>query len=262
MRGVFLGLLLAAGPLGAQQTLVRAREPEGYLGITFICPLKRIEDANGVRVIHLAYPAIESVDPGSPAADGGISAGDTILAYDSVDVLNHEMSLTRLLRPGNRVLIRVRRNGAVKEVGVRVAVRPASYGESVDAWPPGAPPPFALMPHVIGTMQGPIVTMPSFEGASAAGASVVRTNEDLRAALGAPKGEGGVLVLNVAEGTPAEASGLHSGDLVLSADGRSISDPAAFAVRLAEPTTRSVTLRVYGNHKIRTVTLLLDAAGR
>jgi len=251
MRWMVLGLL-AAGTLGAQQELVRAREPIGYLGIAFTCPLKRIEDANGVRVIHLAYPAIESVEPGSPAAQAGISAGDTILAYDSVDVINHELSLTRLLRPGRRVLIRIRRNGVVKEVGVHVVASPAAYVESVGVWPP--PPPFVLLPHIVGSM-GPMVPMPSFDGVSAAGASIVKTNEDLRAALGAPKGEAGLLVLNVEEGTPAEASGLHAGDIVLSADGRSISDPEAFAVTLAAPTAHPVTLRVYGNHRIRTVTL-------
>jgi serine protease Do len=254
VRWIVLGLLGYAGTMGAQQTLVRAREPEGYLGIAFTCPLKRIEDANGVRVIHLAYPAIESVEPGSPAAAAGISAGDTILAYDSVDVINHELSLTDLLRPGRRLLIRIRRNGAVKEVGVRVAARPASYVESIGVLPGVPPTPFALMPHI----SGPIVAMPTFDGVSAAGASIVRTNEDLRAALGAPKGDAGVLILDVAEGTPAEASGLHAGDIVLSADGRSISDPEVLAVTLAEPTARTVTLRVYGNHKLRTVTLRLQ----
>lgn len=251
MRGILFGFLVAASTLGAQQTLVRAREPEGYLGISFTCPLKRIEDANGVRIIHLAYPAIASVDPGSPAADAGISAGDTILAYDSVDVVNHELSLTRMLRPGRRVLIRVRRNGAVKEVGVRVAVRPASYAESVGVWPPPAP--FPVMPRILS-----VVPVPSFEGMSAAGAAIVRTNEDLRAALGAPRGDAGVLVLDVIEGTPADVSGLHAGDLVLSADGRSISDPAALLATLAAPTSRPVTLRVYGNHKVRTITLRLQ----
>jgi serine protease Do len=251
MRWIVLGFLFA-GTLGAQQTLIRAREPEGYLGIAFTCPLKRIEDANGVRVIHLAYPAIESVEPGSPAAAAGISAGDTILAYDSVDVINHELSLTNLLRPGRRLLIRIRRNGAVKDVAVRVAARPASYVESIGVLP--GPPPLALMPRFM----GPIVTLPSLDGVSAAGASVVRANEDLRAALGAPKGDAGVLVLDVAQGTPAEASGLHAGDIVLSADGRSISDPEVLAVTLAEPSTHTVTLRVYGNHRLRTVTLRLQ----
>ena len=70
MRFAVIGLLLAAGAVGAQ-------EPEGYLGIAFTCPLKRIEDASGVRVIHLAYPAVESVEPGSPASLAGISAGVT-----------------------------------------------------------------------------------------------------------------------------------------------------------------------------------------
>jgi S1-C subfamily serine protease len=227
MRFVVLGVLLAAVALGAQ-------EPQGYLGIAFTCPLKRIEDASGVRVIHLAYPAVESVEPGSPASIAGISSGDTILAYDSVDVVNHELSLTRMLRPGNRVLIRVRRNGAVKEVAVRVAARPAGYVESIRILPPPM-------------FMGPIFTPP--------GASLIRANDDLLAALGAPKGSSGVVVVNVMQGTPAEASGLHAGDVVLSADGHNVTDPAALAQIMALQPSDAVTLRVYGNHRIRTVTL-------
>ena len=238
MRVVVLGLLLAAGALGAQ-------EPEGYLGIAFTCPLKRIEDASGVRVIHLAYPAVESVEPGSPASIAGISAGDTILAYDSVDVVNHELWLTRMLRPGRRVLIRVRRNGAVKEVRVRVAARPPSYVESVGVLP---------RPRFI----GPMLALPSPDQMAAGGAALIRTNDDLLAALGAPRGSAGVLIVNVMQGTPAEASGLHAGDIVLSADGRNVTDPAALAQMIALPPSDAVTLRVYGNHKVRTVTLRLQ----
>ena len=237
MRGVVLGLLLAAGT-------VEAQSPDGYLGIAFTCPLKRIEDASGVRIIHLAYPAVESVEPGSPASVAGISAGDTILAYDSVDVVNHELSLTRMLRPGRRVLIRVRRNGAVKEVALRVAARPASYVESLSVPP---------RPRII----GPLWTLPSPDQIDAAGAELIRANDDLLAALGAPKGASGVLVVNVTKGLPAQASGLRAGDVVLSAEGRNVSDPEALAQLLALPPGDAVTLRVYGNHKVRTVTLRL-----
>ena len=235
MRGVVVGLLLAAGAVGAQ-------EPEGYLGIAFTCPLKRIEDASGVRVIHLAYPAVESVEPGSPASLAGISAGDTILAYDSVDVVNHELSLTQMLRPGRRVRIRVRRNGSVREVQVRVAARPATYIEE----PIGT-----LRPRFM----GPILALPSPDQIGAAGAALIRTNDDLLAALGAPKGSTGVLVVNVTQGTPADASGLRAGDVVLSAEGHNVRDPEALAQLLALPMGDAVTLRVYGNHKVRTVTL-------
>jgi serine protease Do len=234
MRAVVLGLLVAAGALGAQ-------EPQGYLGIAFTCPLKRIEDASGVRIIHLAYPAVESVEPGSPASIAGISSGDTILAYDSVDVVNHELSLTRMLRPGRRVLIRVRRNGAVKEVAVRVAARPAAYVESI-----------RVLPR---QFAGPMLAFPSPDQIAAAGAALIRTNDDLLAALGAPKGSAGVLVVNVLQGTPAEASGLHAGDVVLSADGRNVADPESLAQLISLPPGEPVTLRVYGNHRIRTVTL-------
>ncbi len=257
MRCVVLALIaggLAAGTVRAQE-LVRSRygrEPQGYLGISFTCPLKERFDANGLTVVHLAYPVIESVEPGSPAAAGGISAGDTIVAYDSVDVVNHEISMTRLLRPGRLLVVRVRRNGAVKDVAVRVRARPASFEESLGA--PGA------MSGVVRlhAFPGPMIMLPSAEALRAAGAALVRTNDDLRAALGAPKGSSGVLVVNVGEGSPANVSGLRAGDVVMSAGGRSIDGPETLVTVVDQAGGRSVSLRVLRAHQLRTVTLRLN----
>jgi S1-C subfamily serine protease len=102
---------------------------------------------------------------------------------------------------------------------------------------------------------GPILALPSPDQIGAAGAALIRTNDDLLAALGAPKGSTGVLVVNVTQGTPADASGLRAGDVVLSAEGHNVRDPEALAQLLALPMGDAVTLRVYGNHKVRTVTL-------
>jgi S1-C subfamily serine protease len=43
--------------------------------------------------------------------------------------------------------------------------------------------------------------------------------------------------------------------VVLSADGRNVTDPEALAQIITLPPGDAVTLRVYGNHRVRTVTL-------
>src|SRR5581483_10724984 len=100
--------------------------PDGYLGITFMCSVKQQDGPEGLTIYHYGYPAVASVAPGSPAQRAGIVPGDTIVAYDSEDVLYRKIVLSRLLRPGKQVAVRVRRNGWIKELSVRIAPRPAT----------------------------------------------------------------------------------------------------------------------------------------
>jgi len=112
------------------------QQPEGYLGITFVCDLRRQYGPEGLTIYHYGYPAVEFVQPGSPADRAGIVAGDTIVAYDSRDVLYRKIVLARLLRPGSELAVRIRRNGSVKNLNVSIAPRPAlrpAMGEATSA---------------------------------------------------------------------------------------------------------------------------------
>jgi serine protease Do len=215
-------------------------EPTGYLGIVFTAPLARTMRGGSISVRHFAYPVVESVEPGSPAAQAGISAGDTILAYDSVDVLNHEIALTRLLQPGNLVTVRVRRNGAVRDLGVRVAPRPASFvdGPSLRIRP-GMPDPGLFMPFQSATV-------------GVVGAAVITTNPDLLTALGAPRG---VLVIDVAGGTPAEASGLKAGDVITDAGGTPVTRPVVLMEAIEGSSGHQLDLTVVRARHSRKVSL-------
>jgi serine protease Do len=215
-----------------------ANEPAGYLGIVFTAPLARTVQAGGISVRHFAYPVVESVEPGSPAARAGISSGDTILAYDSVDVVQHDIALTHLLRPGTIVTVRVKRNGTVREIGVRVAPRPASF---VDG------------PSMPGGPRDPVLFMP-FQSATVgvAGAAVIATNADLLDALGATRG---VLVVDVASGSPAEASGLRAGDVITDAGGIAIDRPIVLMQAIEESSGHEVDLTVVRSKRTRKVSL-------
>lgn len=115
---------------------IHVGRPEGYIGIVYSgdqrvqLSLHRHNDRVVERtmlVSYAAYPAIVSVEPGSPAERAGLAAGDTVLAYNGKDVVSEPFPLYDMLRPGARLNMRVRRNGAVRNVAVTVGRRPATH---------------------------------------------------------------------------------------------------------------------------------------
>jgi C-terminal processing protease CtpA/Prc len=111
----------------AAETEVVVRKPQGYLGITYSAHHHRVEVNDGRMVVSFdRYPAILSVEPGSPAARAGLVAGDTILAFNSSDVTADPFPMYDMLKPGAKLGLRVRRNGSVRNLIVNVARRPGA----------------------------------------------------------------------------------------------------------------------------------------
>jgi S1-C subfamily serine protease len=285
--------LAQSSTLGAPAALADAHTshqlPEGYLGITFVCDLRRQDGPEGLTIYHYGYPAVEVVQPGSPADRAGIVPGDTIVAYDSRDVLYRKIVLSRLLRPGSELAVRIRRNGAVKNLSVSIAPRPANfvdmnvagYGGSPLAQPGGSA---SLDPRQWNVVPAPAAPFPSagptasqrsggvpddvqapFDDDDAsdddpsvpttvAGAEVVRTDADLQDALGL---DGGLLVLGVGQSSAAARAGLRSGDVIVSAHGETIRTPQTLAniLRRAKHDDEPVSLRVVRHHQARVVVL-------
>jgi S1-C subfamily serine protease len=216
--------IVRVAPSVAVATAFRTR---GYLGVTFDGP-SMDQNSSGERVIRfLQYPRIALVDAGSPAERGGVIQGDTLLAFNGTDVRDNEISLTRLLVPDTKIVMRVRRDGGSRDLKVTVGETPGYYTwRGVPAPAVAAVPPMPVAPdgrpsRVKTTGEVIVVPAPSVwryeEGFG--GAQVATISDGLGKALGVNEG---VLVIHALPGTPAYRSGLRDGDIIQSVAGRSV----------------------------------------
>ena len=91
---------------------VAPRPPSGWLGITFSGSFTTYSDS-GRRVMRFKeYPVVESVEPDSPAERAGVESQDLVLALAGRDVLKGTPTFQELLRPGNKLTLKLKRGKA------------------------------------------------------------------------------------------------------------------------------------------------------
>ncbi|HEV2644356.1 MAG TPA: PDZ domain-containing protein [Candidatus Elarobacter sp.] len=230
---------LVALPTGVAHAQ-HGRTPTGWVGISLI------QKGRGDNTTGLAmeYPVVASVEPGSPAQTAGLAAGDTILAYNDVDAHTDPMAMRRFLNPGDRLALKVRRNG-VRDLAVTVAKRPPrnSFRVTVNA------------DEVAST------ALPTFvqigerlpHASALAGAQIAQLTAGLANVLNVR--EEGVLVVDVAPSTPAMASGLAPGDIIVRADSLAVPTPSDLGRAIRRATNHSVVLDVVRKGKPQKITL-------
>jgi S1-C subfamily serine protease len=298
----------------------RSAKPRGYMGITFSATMRADAAASGSEIFHFAEnPTVETVEPGSPAERAGVSKGDEIILIGGQSVVGRDIVFTQLLRPGNRLPLRVRRDGDTRDVLLLIGRRPesldsgcpfldarimAAFGDQVfvsplplsgaivraGPLPPGTPP----RVRVLGPLEAPpapaasgfngVVTaapaaplMPNVAmpvpaiaeaprgersvfvisgGPSApmviAGATIIRTNADLRETFGVKTG---VLVLDVARGSPAYASGLKGGDIIVSVGRGAVTSPLSIQRAIESADGQELPLRIIRKKKQQSLVL-------
>ena len=226
--------------------------PRGWLGIVVSGTAREPRIDNGELIIrYLTHPEIVSVEPSSPAERAGLVPSDTLVAYDGRDVRDRDISLTKLLRPNARVLVRIRRDGRTRDVPVTIADVPSrirlrsesnfelvapkavASGREAPAFPRSPMPPAVATPRVAPMAPGfgpvplpaqallpPQAPTPgvilSYGFNSVAGAQFAALTDGLARTIGVPRG---VLVINAAVGSPAYLSGLRDGDVILRVGG-------------------------------------------
>lgn len=264
--------------------------PRGWLGIVVSGTAREPRVDNGELIIrYLTHPVIVSVEPSSPAEKAGLVPSDTLVAYDGRDVRDRDISITRLLRPNARVLVRIRRDGRTKDVPVTIADVPsrirlrsetnfvlrapraepalpgmtyfprssvpaAALAPRAPSVPPAMPmpamPPVAPMPQAV--TPGMIV---AFGLNGVAGAQLAALTEGLARTVGVRRG---VLVTYAALGSPAYSSGLRDGDVIVRVGGEPVSTVAELREKVqmaVENGESSVKLDCVRDRKARPVML-------
>ena len=249
---------------------------DGYMGITYTDVTAPGSDAVDPPPVE-GRPVLISVEPGSPAAKAGLRRGDVLFSVSGQDS-RQSLPLATILKPGAHVEVKFKRDGAAKGVTVLVAKRPDGYGSSTcsgvedligrEREAPmarlfrtprvpgsGAPQTVVVSPQMpaIGGQGNFVFSMtPAFGGSSVAGAVMQLVDDDWRDVLGVDKG---LVIVNVATGSPANESGLHKGDVIVLADDSPVTTVLSLRRRMNAADGKSIKLQVVRKGKTQTVTL-------
>lgn len=243
----------------------RAQEGQakGWVGIVITTGIGQT-DRTGAMLFG-EYPVIESIEPGSPAERAGLMSGDVIISINSQDMKKNPVPPSSMLEPGQKVLVRYRRNDVTRTSTVRVEPRPSGNPQSVvlsiigpvpgpgrdDAGPTQRVTLRRPMPPMVEI--SPLAIPSGMPSIGIAGALLTQLNDDLRDALSV-KGNG-VFVINVQGGTPAGDAGLKSGDVILKADRERIANPGELIRIMRANIENAVRLEVIRKRKPQTITL-------
>jgi membrane-associated protease RseP (regulator of RpoE activity) len=237
----------------------------GWLGVSFSSNFEITERDSGPRNSHFReYPVVEAVEPASPARRAGIEVGDVLLAFQQKDLRAEPIELDRMLTPGNRLSVLLKRDARTRTVTVVVGERPqGAYAVVAPVPAPPAPPSVRVGSVPRGTMAVPAPAAApeppgwayawSSESMSMAGAQMARLPAELREQVGA---EGGLLVLRVAHGTPAARAGLRDGDVIVRANGQPVRSSGDLQVAFRRAEERALSLQVVRQRETMTVRMV------
>ena len=251
------------------------RQADGYIGVQF-SELQTVmgEDAPQAPPLR-EYPRIDSVYSGSPASKAGVRRGDIVLLIGGTDA-RRPVQLDKLLRPLTKLPVRVQRDGAHKDLTIVVEKRPTDFNsdcanvdqvigpefdrpmvfmrsraamapDAVPAFPRSPMPPMPPMSPFAGFSYGFSTT-----NSAIAGATLMPLTDDWRATLGV---DNGVLVTKVLPRTPAKDSGLHDGDVIISADGQTVASVRTLSRIVSNAKANAVRLQVIRAGKPQVIVL-------
>lgn len=235
--------------VGATPTVVAQEEPVerdvvrvrigggGALGVS----LEEV-DADDVSRLGLREESgalVRRVEPGSPAESAGLKADDVIVGYQGERV-HSAAQLSRLVREtpaGRKVALEVSRGGSTQTLSAtlregRGGVLPDKFDfdfdvpmPAIDLVPP-RPPRAPRAPRAPKPPADSFFEWRGLEDLWGAGGGRGRLGvayQELGDQLASYfKVEGGLLVTNVAEGTPAAQAGVKAGDVIVSANGKAV----------------------------------------
>jgi serine protease Do len=223
--------------IGMNTAIITNSQTEGNIGIGFAVPINTIHDLLpqlrtgkitrgriGVSVIAVPREAyqdfglkerkgavVAQVPSNGPAAKAGIEPGDVIVEYNGRPIANNDelVKMVVATKPGTSVPVKVLRNRQEKTFNVTVeeldleAEQQATGGGRRN--------------------QEPDAQQPEEQGASGFGLTLENLTSQLSRRLRLPSGQSGAIVTDVDPDGPS-AGALRQGDVILSVNGRSVSN--------------------------------------
>jgi Trypsin-like serine proteases, typically periplasmic, contain C-terminal PDZ domain len=111
-----------------QEQRRQSEAPTGWFGVTVNDTGTLDENGNP---FYNGYPVVTSVEAGSPAEKAGVKAGDVLVAFNDHDMKGSAMALRDWLHPGSSFVVRLRRDGASKQVRGTVGERPPGFAKRI-----------------------------------------------------------------------------------------------------------------------------------
>jgi serine protease Do len=198
-----LALVMLVPP--SRAALPAAENPGGWLGLLLSDGAASIKSVDATESSPGGEGVlIRGVVEGSPADQARLRAKDSIVAVDgsAVSGAAELMARVRQLQPGSLVTLDVKRRGHDLELTPVVGTR-------------------ADRSKIVKMVRGWL------------GVDAIELPASLRAHFGAPEGAG-VLVSKVAEGSPADDSGIRVGDVIYEADGQPVTSTGALSEFVSE----------------------------
>lgn len=124
LRGVSLALPVATLERVANTLLAHGRMQRGYLGVS--TQRARLPKALKDELGQKSGLLVVGVEENSPAAEGGLTLGDTIIGIADATIQRHDDLLMQLSgdRIGSKVPVKILRGGEVRTLNVKIVERP------------------------------------------------------------------------------------------------------------------------------------------
>lgn len=218
--------------------------------------------------------AVEKVMENSPAAAAGIQAGDVIVRLNGEEVTSSR-KLTRLVSevdPDHQARVTIIRNGTEQEITATLAKRPApKFENGTFNFPPMGQfelPDLKDLPRMREFPQGEprVFTFPDGQGKSfvwragegrSIGVGVTPLTKQLASHFGV---NGGIMVSEVREDTPAARAGLKAGDIITEVDGKAVSSQIDLIKAINAKKEGSIQLTTVRNGKRQSVSVTPEAS--